>query len=128
MSFFYRTEAAALNETERATLGHFCQVLGRQLVPYISRCLEALFPGSALSGLNFSSSLDVSSLQLLLEPIIPQETIQEKHNPRHDAEAESANQEKEPGELVLREEVPPQDESRIDVNEKIPDTEQSDLT
>ena len=59
---------------------------------------------------------------------MPQETIQEKDNPRHDAEAETANQEKESGELVLSEEVPPQDESRIDVNEKIPDTEQSDLT
>ena len=59
---------------------------------------------------------------------MPQETIQEKDNPRHDAEAESANQEKEPGELVLSEEVPPQDESRMDANEKIPDTEQSDLT
>ena len=97
-------------------------------MPYMSRCLEALFPSSALSGWNCSSSLDVSSLQLLLEPIMPQETIQEKDNPRHDAEAETANQEKESGELVLSEEVPPQDESRIDVNEKIPDTEQSDLT
>ena len=128
LTFFYRTEAAALNETERATLAHFCQVLGRQLVPYMSRCLEALFPSSALSGWNCSSSLDVSSLQLLLEPFMPQETIQEKDNPRHDAEAETANQEKESGELVLSEEVSPQDESRIDVNEKIPDTEQSDLT
>lgn len=125
---FHRTEAAALNETERATLAHFCQVLGRQLVPYISRCLEALFPTSVLRGLNCSSSLDVSSLQLLLEPIMPQETVQEQDNPRHDAETETAQQEKEPGDLVLSEEVPPQDESRIEVNEKIPDIEQPDLT
>lgn len=127
-TFFYRTEAAALNEIERATLANFCQVLGRQLVPYMSRCLEALFPNSALSGLNCSSSLDVSSLQLLLEPIMPQDTTQEEENPRHDAETETANQEKEAGDLVLNEEIPPQDESRKGVNDKIPDTEQSDLT
>ena len=127
-TFFYRTEAAALNETERATLAHFCQVLGRQLVPYLSRCLEAFFPTSALRGLNCSSSIDVSSLQLLLEPIMPQETIQEEDNPRNDAETETANQEKEPGDMVLSEEVPPDEESRIEVNEKIPNTEQSDLT
>ena len=94
----------------------------------MSRCLEALFPSSALSGFNCSSSLDVSSLQLLLEPIMPQETIQEKDNPRHDVETETANEEKEPGDLVLSEEVPHQDESRLEVKEKIPDTEQSDLT
>lgn len=127
-TFFYRTEAAALNETERATLANFCQVLGRQLVPYMSRCLEALFPNSALSGLNCSSSLDVSSLQLLLEPIMPQDATQEEEKPRHDAETETANQEKEPGDLVLSEEIPPQNESQKGVNEKIPDTEQSDLT
>ena len=59
---------------------------------------------------------------------MPQEPTQKEDNPRHDAETETANQEKEPGDLVLSEEVPPQDESRIEVNEKIPDTEQSDLT
>ena len=98
----------------------------------MSRCLEALFPNSAFNGLNYSSSLDVSSLQLLLEPIMPQEspqeTIQEEDKPRHDAETETANREKEPGDLVLSEEVPSLNESRIEVNEEIPYTEQSDLT
>ena len=109
-------------------MANFCRVLGRQLVPYMSRCLEALFPNSAFNGLNYSSSLDVSSLQLLLEPIMPQETIQEEDKPRHDAETETANREKEPGDLVLSEEVPSLNESRIEVNEEIPYTEQSDLT
>ena len=61
---------------------------------------------------------------------MPQETVQEQDNPRHDADAETetAQQEKEPGDLVLSEEVPPQDESRIEVNEKIPDIEQPNLT
>ena len=94
----------------------------------MSRCLEALFPKSAFSGLNCSSSLDVSSLQLLLEPIVPQDTRQEEDNPHHDGKTETANQEKEPGDLVLSEEVPSQNQSRIEVNENIPDTEQSDLT
>ena len=93
----------------------------------MSRCLEALFPNSALTGLNCSSSLDVSSLQLLLEPIMPQDTTREEEKPRHDAETETANQEK-PGDVVLSEEIPSQDESREGVNEKIPDIEESDLT
>lgn len=125
--FFYRTEAAALNETERATFANFCQVLGRQLVPYMNRCLEALFPPSALSGLYGSSSLDVSSLQLLLEPMMPQETTQEEEKPRPDEETEITNQEKEPGNLVLSEESLPRDESREDVPEKITDTGQEKL-
>ena len=59
---------------------------------------------------------------------MPQDTIQKEDNPRHDAETETANQEKEHRDLVLSEEVPSQNESRIEVNEKTPDTEQSDLT
>jgi len=59
---------------------------------------------------------------------MPQETVQEQDSPRHDADTETAQQEKEPGDLVLSEEVPPQDETRIEVNEKIPDIEQPDLT
>jgi len=57
---------------------------------------------------------------------MPQDTKQEEDNPRHDAE--TSNQKKEPGDLVLSEEVPPHEDSRLEVNEKILDTEQSDLT
>ncbi|KAL9964893.1 hypothetical protein ACROYT_G028601 [Oculina patagonica] len=131
---FHRTEAAALNETERATFANFCQVLGRQLVPYMKRCLEALFLHSALNGLYDKSCLDVSSLQLLLEPMMPQETTQEEEKPRPDDEilrpdneTETTNQENEPGNLVLSKESPPRDESREEVPEDITDTEQEKL-
>lgn len=128
--FFYRTEAAALNETERAAFANFCQVLGRQLVPYMKQCLETLFQHSALSGLYESSFLNVSSLQSLLEPMMPQEKTHEEEKPHHHDETETAKQEKEPGNLVSSEESVPRDESREEGVEKITDTEQenTDLT
>lgn len=93
---FHRSEAAALNEAERTTFANFCEVLGRQLVPYMNRCLEAIFPSSALTimqGISSSAAgsslrLDVKSLQLLLEPVMPQETTQEEKPPR-EKEAQS---------------------------------------
>ena len=130
MYFLYRTEAAALNETERAAFANFCQVLGRQLVPYMKQCLEALFQHSSLSGLYERSFLNVSSLQSLLEPMMPQEITREEEKPHHDDETETAKQEKEPGNLVPSEESVPRDESREEVVETITDTEQekADLT
>lgn len=96
LSSLYRSEAAALNEAERTTFANFCEVLGRQLVPYMNRCLEAIFPSSALTimqGISSSAAgsslrLDVKSLQLLLEPVMPQETTQEEKPPR-EKEAQS---------------------------------------
>ena len=136
--FFYRAEAAALNETERATFAQFCQVLGRQLIPYMKRCLEAMFPSSVLSDMYGSSSvvadttLDVNSLQLLLEPVMPQETVQEsEQKPHHDDEAETKQEKvKEPTNVVLSDKSLPKDvkdESQEEINEKIPDTEQQNL-
>lgn len=90
-------------------------------------CLEALFPHSALSGLYCSSSLDVTSLQSLLEPMMPQETTQEEEKPRQDDETQTANQEKEPGSLVLNEESLPQDEPQEEALEQITDIEQEKL-
>ena len=93
----------------------------------MNRCLEALFPHSALSGLYCSSSLDVSSLQSLLEPMMPQETTLEEEKPRQDDKTQTANQEKEPGSFVLNEESLPQDEPQEEVVEKSIDIEQEQL-
>lgn len=86
---FHRAEAAALNESERATFANFCQVLGKQLIPYINRCLEAIFPSSALSivqgvpsAASTSLRLDVKRLHVLLEPVMPQESTEEEEKPR----------------------------------------------
>ena len=85
----FRAEAAALNESERATFANFCQVLGKQLIPYINRCLEAIFPSSALSivqgvpsAASTSLRLDVKRLHVLLEPVMPQESTEEEEKPR----------------------------------------------
>ena len=85
----FRAEAAALNESERATFANFCQVLGKQLILYINRCLEAIFPSSALSvvqgdpsAASTSLRLDVKRLHVLLEPVMPQESTEEEEKPR----------------------------------------------
>ena len=92
----YRAEAAALNESERATFANFCQVLGKQLIPYINRCLEAIFPSSALSvvrggptAASTSLRLDVKRLHVLLEPVIPQESTEEEEKRRGEQEVKS---------------------------------------
>lgn len=158
--FVYRSEAAALNESERTSFANFCEVLGRQLIPYMNRCLEAIFPTSALNVMQGSSSvtagsslrLDVKSLQLLLQPVMPQQptqeeekpaleketkshlsvsedTTHEKEKPRHENEA-ADNQEKEREIAVVSEESPADQESRKEIGENILNTEQqkTDLT
>lgn len=155
--FFYRAEAAALNESERTAFANFCEVLGRQLIPYLNRCLEAIFPSSALSIVQGSSSLtntttfrlDVKSLQLLLEPVMPQDTTQEEEKPHHEKEAETrhvvpqdvgqemekpldetetaSNQEKEREVVVSSEESPTEQQLQREIGEKIPETEQEKL-
>ena len=92
----FRAEAAALNESERATFANFCQVLGKQLIPYINRCLEAIFPSSALSvvqggptAASTSLRLDVKRLHVLLEPVMPQESKEEEEKPRREQDVKS---------------------------------------
>ena len=92
----YRAEAAALNESERATFANFCQVLGKQLIPYINRCLEAIFPSSALSvvrggptAASTSLRLDVKRLHVLLEPVMPQESTEKEEKRRGEQEVKS---------------------------------------
>lgn len=92
----YRAEAAALDESERATFANFCQVLGKQLIPYINRCLEAIFPSSALSvvqggptAASTSLRLDVKRLHTLLEAVMPQESAEEEEKLRGEQEVKS---------------------------------------
>ena len=92
----FRAEAAALNESERATFANFCRVLGKQLIPYINRCLEAIFPSSALSvvqggptAASTSLRLDVKRLHVLLEPVMPQESKEEEEKPRREQDVKS---------------------------------------
>ena len=126
----------------------------------MNRCLEAIFPTAALNIMTGSSSvtagsslrLDVKSLQLLLQPVMPQQptqeeekpaleketksrllesqdTTHEKEKPLHENEA-ADNQEKEREVTAVSEENPADQESRKEVGEDILNTEQQkpDLT
>lgn len=83
---FHRTEATVLNEAERASFANFCDVLGKQLIPYINRCLEAIFPssaffilrGSTLVGGSTMLRLEIKSLQTSLEPVMSKDTAREE--------------------------------------------------
>ena len=112
----------------------------------------SVMQGSSSLSASASLRLDVKSLQLLLEPVMPQETTQEEEKPRHEKETETrqvmpqdptqekekslheiegaGNQEIERDDTFLNEESPAEHESRHEIGEKISETEQQkpDLT
>ena len=120
----------------------------------MNRCLEAIFPTSALNVMQGSSSitagsslrLDVKSLQLLLQPVMPQKPTQEEEKPALEKETKSRilesqdttherekslhkneatdKQEKEREITVVCEESSADQESRKEVGENILNTEQ----
>lgn len=74
--YFARTEAIALSERERAVFARFCAVLARDLVPYVNRCMEAVFPPETLGlvlGTQRPQGLDTKDLIRPLLPMIPQD-------------------------------------------------------
>lgn len=85
-----------LKEAERASFANFCDVLGKQLIPYINRCLEAIFPSSAFCILRGSSLVggstmlrfEIKSLQTSLEPVMSKDTAREE-KPGLEKEAKS---------------------------------------
>ena len=112
-------------------------MLGKQLIPYMKRCLEAFFPSQVLTSLYGSSShaadirLDVNSLLVFLEPVMPQDSTQEEDNrPRHNDEAktkEENDQRKDQENMESNEEGLPEEQPEEKVNEKLPDSEQQKL-
>lgn len=136
---FHRAEAAALNETERSSFANFCQVLGKKVIPYMEECLEAFFPSSVLTNLCGGSflatdmRLDVDTLLVLLEPVMPQDSTQVKEKPPcHDNEAKTREDDriKDQEDSESKEGSPLNEEPNEKVNEKLPDSEQrtQDLT
>ncbi|XP_037091969.1 conserved oligomeric Golgi complex subunit 8-like [Pollicipes pollicipes] len=45
----YHTDSQGLTEAERRNYSRFCRCLARDLVPYLSRCLAAVFPADQLA-------------------------------------------------------------------------------
>ena len=64
-----------MNEKERSLFSNFCRAITSELVPYLDRCLEAIFPCSALGSLTSRGSLrlDVEQIAKPLLPMLPQE-------------------------------------------------------
>ena len=133
----FRTEATALNETERASFANFCQVLGKQVMPYMKECLEAFFPSSVLTNLCGGSfldvRLDVDALLVLLEPVMPQDSTQEKDKPPHqknEAKNSEYDRRKDQENSESNESRLSKVEPNKDVNEELPDSVQrtQDLT
>ncbi|XP_058945493.2 conserved oligomeric Golgi complex subunit 8-like [Pocillopora verrucosa] len=134
---FHRTEATALNETERASFANFCQVLGKQVMPYMKECLEAFFPSSVLTNLYGGSfldvRLDVDALLVLLEPVMPQDSTQEEDKPPHqknEAKNSEYDRRKDQENSESNESRLSKVEPNKDVNEELPDSVQrtQDLT
>lgn len=52
------------SETSAASTSHFCDCFVNHLVPFVQKCLNALFPAHALAKmLGISSSLELAKLQ-----------------------------------------------------------------
>lgn len=125
----FRTEATALNETERASFANFCQVLGKQVMPYMKECLEAFFPSSVLTNLCGGSfldvRLDVDALLVLLEPVMPQDFTQEEDKSPHqknEAKNSEYDRRKDQENSESNESSLSKVEPNKDVNEKLPDS------
>lgn len=82
---FYRTEVGTLTAAEKELFTKFCSVLAKELVPYLNKCLQALFPSKAievLAGYNTLSTdsstsvcLDINELTRPLLPMLPSNVI-----------------------------------------------------
>ncbi|EDO31784.1 predicted protein [Nematostella vectensis] len=85
---FHRSEAAALNESERALFLNFAKAIVIDLVPFLDRCLAAVFPPSAIDTIVGASplelnarhqrptGLDIRRITGPLIPMIPQEDLE----------------------------------------------------
>ncbi|KAM4613991.1 conserved oligomeric Golgi complex subunit 8 [Discoglossus pictus] len=83
---FHRAEDAAFSTQERELFVQFCTVFLEDLIPYMNRCLQVLFPPAQraqilgvapahLSRYGTLGSIDVTSLQEALEGILPAKEI-----------------------------------------------------
>ncbi|KAK3741101.1 hypothetical protein QZH41_013924 [Actinostola sp. cb2023] len=87
---FHRIEAAALNEKERTLFTSFAKTIVKDLVPFVDRCLAAVFPPNAITiiaGSSYGSDepgrslgLNIRDITSPLLPMIPQESDDDKQH------------------------------------------------
>ena len=58
----FRAEEATLNDDERARLSDICDVFAHELLPYMNRCLHALFPPTLIAQTLGVSIADLAKL------------------------------------------------------------------
>ncbi|XP_005184797.1 conserved oligomeric Golgi complex subunit 8 [Musca domestica] len=73
---FYRQEQQAFTSSERETFSKLCYCFAHEMIPYLQRCIHAIFPTSALCGhlgvnLNTLEAMKITYLQQkdILEPL-----------------------------------------------------------
>lgn len=74
-----------MNAEEKELFTKFCTVLAKELIPYLNKCLQALFPsktigliaGVGTTGVDSHTpvSLDISELTKPLSPMLPNNTL-----------------------------------------------------
>ncbi|RDD40462.1 Conserved oligomeric Golgi complex subunit 8 [Trichoplax sp. H2] len=82
---YYRLESTTLNQDEFNLLTRFCDLYANTLVPYLARCLSALFSTTSINSLlgqtvaqqegsvtNGSGRIDVDEIFNVLKPFLPQ--------------------------------------------------------
>ncbi len=81
---YHRAEESTFNDKERDFFATFCQMTANELLPYLNRCLQALFPMATIArtlGVTVADlqkmgnvgTLDVVSLTEPLKPLLPPE-------------------------------------------------------
>ena len=70
--FVFRAEEATLNDDERARFSDICDVFAHELLPYMNRCLHALFPPTLIA-----QTLGVSIADLAKLVSTPQQASQQ---------------------------------------------------
>lgn len=88
----YRLESTALNQDEFSLLTRFCDLYANTLVPYLARCLMALFPATSINpllgqksdnqevtGTNGVGRIDIDEIYNVLKPFLPQRPVAPSH-------------------------------------------------
>ena len=65
MVIYFRAEEATFNEQEKDRFGQMCLVYANDLVPYLNKCLQALFPPSQISQMIGVTMADLVKLVLI---------------------------------------------------------------
>ncbi|XP_074640947.1 conserved oligomeric Golgi complex subunit 8-like isoform X1 [Tubulanus polymorphus] len=80
---FHRAEESVFDQRERSAFGQFCHVLARELIPYLNKCLQTLFPPAQIAQifglplielvrLGNIGIVDVASILAPIEHLIPE--------------------------------------------------------